>query len=501
MVSMTEPLIVKFHRKRARKFRDSEPFSGKLGEPRFQVARPDFIRSGHFQPIRLSLAFKMRENPTVNTEPASDSFLRVITGHRQWLSVKAVCEQLISAGFDAVLAGGCVRDALLGITPKDFDVATSATPDDVEKTFPKTISVGKNFGVVVVPLKDGGSIEVATYRRDGDYEDGRRPSQVIFSDRGEDAKRRDFTVNAMFFDPVQNTIIDYANGREDLKNRILRVVGDPELRFKEDKLRLLRAVRFQGQLGFEIEEKTKKAVAHFAKELSVVSRERIRDEVDKMLVAKFAGKSFLSLCELKLSPVVFADWESLLLPPHKRVFTHPAIDIRRILLFWPAFKTSAPDRIQERLQNWKYGRAFIDLVMWTLTHEEQLRPKSKDPVKVIRSRDEIIRTFKVDLATAPRAASPSPNSAEWMATLELWTNEKAIKACQVLDLIYGTDRQREASLLRRGLLFGHADPDRAMADDLKNLIKSSSESDQDKLSGPLLGRELKRLNREILLRE
>ena len=161
----------------------------------------------------------------------------------------AVAERLIAAGHRALFAGGCVRDRLLGRTPGDHDVATSATPEQVEALFPRALTVGARFGVVVVPV-EGGNVEVATFRADGRYVDGRRPEGVVFSDPPTDASRRDFTVNGLFEDPVTGEVLDYVGGRADLAARLLRAIGDPEARFREDHLRLLRAVRFAVRLGF-----------------------------------------------------------------------------------------------------------------------------------------------------------------------------------------------------------------------------------------------------------
>lgn len=436
-----------------------------------------------------------KESGETQTPPAS--FLEVLTAHRQWSGVKRICDRLNSAGYDAVLAGGCVRDALLGVPPKDFDVATSATPDQVEATFERTIAVGKNFGVIVVTSDDCGPIEVATYRRDGDYEDGRRPTGVIFSDRHEDAQRRDFTVNALFYDPRANEIIDYVGGRDDLKNRILRVVGEPERRFREDKLRLLRAVRFSGQLDFPIEAATEDAVRHHAKELSAVSRERIRDEIDKLLQARGRDRGFEALEAQGLGEPVFEDWAAFILPPSDLPSDLSDLDLLRILLFYPALKRASPDRLQERLRAWKYGRAFVELAMWMIKNEDHLRTRSPDPKPHLLSRPLILQKFEVtpfENGEHHEQRLYSDFEREWMTSLELWTDERAQKACAALDIIYGPDLERDRALLRRGLELGEPDRSRAKAEELLNLPGGAA------LQGAGLGRELRRLNREILLR-
>ena len=175
---------------------------------------------------------------------------------RRQLAVEVV-RTLREAGFQALFAGGCVRDELLGQPPTDYDVATDATPDRVMALFRRTVPVGVSFGVVrVLGPKDAGEVEVATFRSDGQYLDGRRPESVTFGTAEADASRRDFTINGMFLDPIEGTVIDYVGGREDLDRRLIRAIGAPHARFEEDKLRLLRAVRISSRFGFEIEPET-----------------------------------------------------------------------------------------------------------------------------------------------------------------------------------------------------------------------------------------------------
>lgn len=194
-----------------------------------------------------------------------------------------VIRKLRENGHQALLAGGCVRDYLLGKEPKDYDVATSATPQQVIALFPGALTVGAHFGVVIVK-RDGHQIEVATFRTDGSYKDGRRPESVTFATAEEDAQRRDFTVNGLFRDPVEDRIIDYVGGQKDIQAKVLRAIGDPTQRFAEDRLRLLRAVRFATVLGFEIEPTTWQAVREHADAITSVSAERIRDELIKIFL-------------------------------------------------------------------------------------------------------------------------------------------------------------------------------------------------------------------------
>jgi len=207
-----------------------------------------------------------------------------------------VVRTLRSAGHQALLAGGCVRDTLLGREPKDFDVATDATPDVVKRLFPGALLVGAAFGVVVVRV-DGIQIEVATFRTDGEYRDGRRPESVRFATALEDAQRRDFTVNGLFMDPETDEVIDHVGGRVDMEQRIIRAIGEPKQRFTEDHLRLLRAVRFATVLGFEIETTTWTAITAMADHLGTVSAERIRDEFSKIMLHPNRVRGFDLLVE------------------------------------------------------------------------------------------------------------------------------------------------------------------------------------------------------------
>jgi len=192
-----------------------------------------------------------------------------------------IVRQLQTAGFSAFWVGGCVRDFLLGREPGDYDIATSARPEQVEKLFQHTVAVGKKFGVMVV-IENGHQFQVATFRAEADYRDGRHPEQVTFSDAQADAQRRDFTVNGLFYDPVAEKLHDWVGGEKDLRAKIIRTIGSPGERFAEDHLRLLRAVRFAAQLGFEIEPQTFAAVRKLAPKIELISAERIRDELIKL---------------------------------------------------------------------------------------------------------------------------------------------------------------------------------------------------------------------------
>lgn len=195
-----------------------------------------------------------------------------------------LARRLKAAGHEALFAGGCVRDRLLGREPKDFDIATSARPEEVLKLFPGANEVGAHFGVVIAKLR-GQHVEIATFRTDGSYKDGRRPESVTFATPEEDAQRRDFTVNGLFEQPESGEVIDFVGGVADLRAGVLRAIGEPAARFKEDGLRLLRAVRFATVLGFEIEPMTLAAIRECAPLLARISPERVRDEFSKILTS------------------------------------------------------------------------------------------------------------------------------------------------------------------------------------------------------------------------
>jgi poly(A) polymerase len=234
----------------------------------------------------------------------------------------SIVKTLRQHGFEAYLVGGCVRDLLLGREPKDYDVATNATPQQVMTIFPDTYAVGAQFGVVLVPAPDtsgasecelqrtskSGCVEVATFRSDIGYSDGRHPDEVRFSkDPREDVARRDFTINGMLLDPESGEVLDYVGGRKDLAGGIIRTIGNPQHRFSEDKLRMLRAVRFAARFQYAIEPATFAAMKRLADQIAVVSRERVRDELTRMLTEGHASKAFLMLDESGLLQYVLPE--------------------------------------------------------------------------------------------------------------------------------------------------------------------------------------------------
>ena len=208
-----------------------------------------------------------------------------------------IIEQLKKAGHEAYWAGGCVRDMLLGTEPKDFDIVTSAKPDEIEDLLEKTIPIGKEFGVILA-IQNGHNFEIATFRSDSGYSDGRRPDAVEFTNAKQDAQRRDFTINALFYDPTKDQIYDYTDGQKDMKERLIKFIGNPEERILEDHLRLLRAVRFKNNFDFQYHPDTYQAIKKHAKLIGKISKERIRDELNKMMMGDNADQGFEELLEL-----------------------------------------------------------------------------------------------------------------------------------------------------------------------------------------------------------
>jgi len=294
----------------------------------------------------------------------------------------SIIKTLRQHGFQAYLVGGCVRDLLLEREPADYDIATSATPQQMMDTFPETYAVGAQFGVVLVPLPDeqrisaddippskSHAIEVATFRSDHGYSDGRRPDEVRFSqDPREDVARRDFTINGMLLDPIGGEVLDFVGGRQDLEAGIIRTIGDPELRFAEDKLRMLRAVRFAARFEYEIEARTFASIQRHAQEIQAVSRERVRDELTRMLTEGHASRAFSLLDQSGLLKEVLPEislMKGVAQPPEFHpegdVFTHTLLALENLphpcppTLAWgallhdvgkPATFRVAPDRIR-----------------------------------------------------------------------------------------------------------------------------------------------------------
>jgi tRNA nucleotidyltransferase/poly(A) polymerase len=310
--------------------------------------------------------------------------MQAFENHIQWSAVKEVCRRLKESGYQVLLAGGCVRDLLMNRTPNDFDVATNATPDQVEELFPKAVTVGKAFGVTILPF-EGFQVEVTTFRQDLGSKDGRRPEGVKFSTPEEDAKRRDFTVNALFLDPDTRQVIDFVGGQKDIEDKVIRTVGDPNKRFDEDKLRILRAVRFAAQLDFEIATGTFQAVIDRSHEIQIVSRERVRDELMKL----FKSHSMMRGLELLLSTGLLAPAFPALAP---HVFSRETLWLKRLevltllcgtrapdpvsalaLFFLPAFESTSEKEFRDScLKDLRLDNKLIESILFVLKNKELL---------------------------------------------------------------------------------------------------------------------------------
>ena len=252
-----------------------------------------------------------------------------------------VVRQLHKEGYQALLAGGCVRDRLLDRPDKDYDVVTDAVPEQVTACFRRTLQIGAQFGVVMV-LTDGQQVEVATFRTEGGYQDGRHPDHVEFGSATEDASRRDFTVNGMFFDPVEKKVMDFVNGQRDLEKRILRTIGDPDERFGEDYLRMLRAVRFAVKLEFEIEPATWAAIQTHAPKITGVSAERIASELEQILSHPNRAAGVQLLMDSGLAAAIFSVHKGTSAAFGKTVLEHlpQAVDFPLALAaFWAGLET------------------------------------------------------------------------------------------------------------------------------------------------------------------
>jgi poly(A) polymerase len=239
-----------------------------------------------------------------------------------------IIKRLRQEGYESYLAGGCVRDMLLGKPPQDYDITTDAKPDDIARIFPKTIPVGAQFGVMLVII-EGEPFEVATFRHDGPYLDGRRPAHVRYGSLQEDILRRDFTINGMVYDPIGDRVIDNVGGQSDLENRVVRAIGSPRARFEEDRLRILRAVRFAASLGFAVESETLRAICDLAPGIGQISWERIGDEITRILTEGGAKAGFALLDQTGLLKIVLPEIDALKgveqspdYHPEGDVFTH-----------------------------------------------------------------------------------------------------------------------------------------------------------------------------------
>ncbi|HZU99280.1 MAG TPA: CCA tRNA nucleotidyltransferase [Planctomycetota bacterium] len=259
-----------------------------------------------------------------------------------------VVSRLREKGHEAYFAGGYFRDRFLGRRPNDVDVATSAEPGQVQAIFTRTVPVGVQFGVIKAVFGDE-HVEIATFREDEGYTDGRRPTGVKFSGPEADARRRDFTINGVFWDPVTEKSLDFVGGEEDLVKGVVRAIGDPDARFDEDRLRILRAPRFAGRLGFRIDAATAESARRRAKEVTVVSAERIREELEKMLLDPERARSLALVRSLGLGPVVLPQLDQAALDRAERVLAElPRRKLERPLV-WAALLGGIAEKAADEL--------------------------------------------------------------------------------------------------------------------------------------------------------
>jgi poly(A) polymerase len=292
----------------------------------------------------------------------------------------AVVGRLRDAGFEAYWAGGCVRDEVLGRRPKDYDVATNARPAEIRELFgqKRTLPLGAAFGVItVLGPRPAGQIEVATFRQDASYSDGRHPDHVTFSSAREDAQRRDFTINGMFLDPIAGQVIDFVGGQEDLRQGRIRAIGAPELRFTEDKLRMLRAVRFAAVFGFAIDAETSAAIREMAGQITVVSPERIAMEMHRVLTEPGRVQGVRLLIELGLAAAVLP--EIMPRDDQSQARIERALDVLGRLKE-PEFPLAlaalladhGPAAVGDVGLRWKLSNKETDEAAWLVEHQDSL---------------------------------------------------------------------------------------------------------------------------------
>jgi len=318
--------------------------------------------------------------------------LEFFENHSHWPQVKAVYERLTSHGFSALLAGGCVRDLVMKTSPKDFDIATNATPDQLVQIFPKALSVGRDFGVIILAFETF-QIEIASFRTDGPYLDGRRPSSVSFTNAEQDALRRDFSVNALFLDIKSSQIIDYVEGLKDIEHKIIRAVGDPMRRFTEDRLRMLRAIRFSSQLNFTIESATFKAIEQEHDKITMVSFERIRDELIKLLETKAIIRGFGALKSSGLLGSIHPQFREFLQDKNFQkigdIFSQDLSGLNILtklcILFAPRVQSNHEDeyfKLKQLLKDLRFSSEQVQVVDWTIRNYFKLRALKKQPLRL-----------------------------------------------------------------------------------------------------------------------
>ncbi len=360
-----------------------------------------------------------------------------------------VVERLRGAGFTAYWAGGCVRDQLLGRTPKDYDVATDATPPQIRDLFGRrrTLAIGAAFGVItVLGPKQAGQVEVTTFRRETTYSDGRHPDSVSFSSAQEDASRRDFTINGMFFDPVEGRVIDFVGGQEDLRRGMIRAIGDPEERIAEDKLRMLRAIRFASAFDFELDPKTYEAIRRRAAEIGVVSVERIAEEMRKMLTGDGRSRAVRLILETGLAGAILPE----IVPsgPGEQQQVERSLAVLK-LLENPGFPLALAALLIGRVESgeseeicrrWRLSNRELDRVRWLVVHHgatanASQKPWSEiQPILVAEGAEDLLALGEAEAKLGERAAGEIA-----------WCREQRMRPPEELDpppILTGDDLKR-----------------------------------------------------------
>jgi poly(A) polymerase len=376
-------------------------------------------------------------------------------------NARTIIQTLIQNGHEAVLAGGCVRDFVLGLEPNDWDIATSAEPKQIESIFPHSVPVGKYFGVITV-IQGGESFEVATFRTDGEYKDGRKPSSIRFSSMKEDALRRDLTINGMFYDISKMCVVDYVGGQDDLSQKKIQFIGSADDRIKEDHLRILRAIRFSLRLGFSIEPTTMDAIRKYAHLLNKISSERIRDELDKIFSNGKWSEALQLLADTGILVHVLPDVEAYRgcnqnskYHPEGDVWNHTLLVMNHLPLdaskeaVWgvllhdvgkpktstvidgeiksPMHEAVGEELTRRILFNLKFPNSFIDSVCFIVGNHMKI--KQADVMRVSRIKKILAHPNAVDLLAVSYADSDSGvKDLYWheyiMSHIEQWTKEQ-----------------------------------------------------------------------------
>ncbi len=382
-------------------------------------------------------------------------------------SATAIAASLGAAGFTAYFAGGCVRDRLLGLEPQDFDVATDATPEQISKVFPSARGVGASFGVMLV-RRGGHTVEVATFRRDGEYIDGRRPSRVHFGSAEQDARRRDFTINGLFEEPSTGRVIDFVDGVEDIRRRILRAIGSAEERLAEDRLRMLRAVRFAARFELAVDDEVVRAIRAHGAELMGVSRERIGMEIRRVLLHASRGRAVRMVEEFGLAPAILGEAAADRHGDRTRRLP-PEVDLSAALACWMLDRSDAPGPVDAaRVRRWVaslvLSNAEADSLAEALRLHRLIGAEWRGADRAVRKRMAAMPDFRAalevvrteDPALAEEVAAEVRNlAAEGLAPAPLVTGDDLIALGlrpgpsfrAVLDALY--DRQLRGELPHR----------------------------------------------------